>query len=244
MGAHADALNKQNETPLHIVTRQNRNEILRILLNYAKNLDVCSELFKRPFKSVMDEIHIDKLKMAIMLVRAGCDVNLGYNRDILNFGHNSTAQLITVNSNESPLRSLFRITKINFRFISNLLNSSTENFEINNGILPFHDDSPFRTYINLIEIIFCAGYRSNQNDSILYKESWLLGYLSGFASNTHEYHFKQILDSYFINSLNMCFSLQNLCKFKIRSLLNKPLNKSINALDIPVILKKFLDLEF
>ena len=265
MGAHVDAVNKQNETPLHIVTRQNRIEILQILLSRAKNIDVCSHFNKRtPFKSLMEDMHIDKLNMAIMLVRAGCNVNLSYNRmalscyDTLSFNSiyhalsqpNYSEMFIIVNSSESPFKNLFKITKINFKFASSLLNA-VELFEnddmqsFNSGVLPFDEFSPFRSYVNLIEIIFRAGYRANLSDSQLYRDSWLFNYLSGFEikPNSLECKAKQVLDYYFLLNFNKPFSLQNLCKFKLRLALNKPISKSIQLLDIPAGLKTFLNLD-
>ena len=141
-GAQVDALNHHNETPLHIVTRQNRFEILRTLLTYATRLDICSYFNKRtPFKNLMDDIQIDKLGMGIMLVRAGCNVNLGYNE--FNFScldtyrasvnsiyrsltHGSYSQTFNViNAHESPFRYLFRISKANFKFVNSGQNDAT-----------------------------------------------------------------------------------------------------------------------
>lgn len=231
MGANCDALNRQNETPLHIITRQNRIEILKVILSHAKNLDVCSNYSKRtPFKNLMDEIQIDKLKMAIMFVRAGCDVNLDY-------------QSIS-NVNESPFKFLFKISKNNFKFIT-FLRGGIDGMGSFASNLPIDENSHFRFYINLIDLIFRAGYRSKLNDCILYRDSWVFSYLSGFiqSPSSHEFKAKQILDHYFIFNFNKPFTLQNLCKFTIRSMIQKPINKSIDRLDIPQHLKIFCNLD-
>jgi hypothetical protein len=242
IGANVDALNYQNETPLHIVTRQNRIEMLRILLNHAKNLNICSLVHNRtPFKSIMDDIQIDKLNMAILLVRAGCNVNLSYNQTYSNCVEaiNDSQSFVALNTNESPFRHLFKIPKYNFKYANNVRNDSL--MEI--GILSFDENSSLRSLVNLIEIIFRAGYLVNCNDSLIYKESWLFSYLNQFEINSMEFKAKQILDHYFLFNVNNPSSLQNLCKFKTRSLLNKPLDKSIQGLDIPVNLKTFLNLD-
>ena len=252
MGANVDALNTQNETPLHIVTRQSRMEILKILLKHAKNLNVCSKFNKRtPFKSIMEDIQIDKLNMAIMLVKAGCDVNLGY-RQMNTFSAGkfynlftqplSSQTFITINTSDSPFRNLFKISKNNFKLVNSQQN---DGFLEEEDILLFDEYSAFRSLINLIEIIFRAGYIVNPNDSVIYKESWVCGYLTEFQNKTNslEYKAKQVLDYYFLYNIHKPWSLQNLCKFKTRSLLKKPINSSIQVLDIPVSLKNFLNLD-
>ena len=117
-------------------------------------------------------------------------------------------------------------------------------------ILPFGEHSPFRYYINLIELIFRAGYRANLNDSLAYRDSWLHNYLGSFAESSSLYaspyclenKAKQVLDYYFFTSLHNPDTLVNLCKYKMRARLCKPIGRAIQLLDIPQHLKSLLNL--
>jgi ankyrin repeat protein len=254
-GANVDALNDDNETPLHIVTRQNRIEILNTLLLYAKKLDVCSSLTKRtPFKNLMDNIQIDKIEMAIGIIKAGCNVNLSFNQFSFTCANviqqTSTSIIIRnqteysqtfslINSKESPFKVLFKINKSKFRFYEKLNQNQAQ---INDEIMfdfSLSNNSAFRAMLVLVDLIFKAGYRINQNDTAIYKDSWLFNFLS-----MHDLKTKALFDYYFIENLNKPSSLVNLCRARIRSCLVKPIFNSIALLHIPIELKSFLNLEF
>lgn len=255
-GANVDALNGDKETPLHIVTRQNRIEILNTLLLHAKQLDICSSLTKRtPFKNLMDNIQIDKLEMAICLIKAGCNVNLSYNQFSFTctnvYQQTNTSIVIRnqteysqtfslINSKESPFKWLFKINKNKFKFYEKLSQTANTANSIE-GVFDYNlsNNSAFRAMLMLVDLIFKAGYRINQNDMLIYKESWVYGYLS-----THDLKTKALFDYYFVENLNKPSLLVNLCRARIRSCLVKPIFNSISLLHIPIELKSFLNLEF
>jgi ankyrin repeat protein len=232
-GAKVDIVNKDNETPLHIVTRQNKIETLDFLLEHAKEIDICSNFGQTPFKNVIEKIQIEKLPLGISMIKAGCDVNKKFNN------------INDEQPNESPFVYLFKLSKSKFKFYQ-LIHLSDENGNINNDnnnnnyiILSEIESTPIRLYIRLIELILLAGYRLTFDDYKLYDHSWLSAYLK----NTDIVK-KNYLDQLFLSSgLRSSRKLVDLCRIKVRKLLRKPLNTSIDFLQIPIQLKSYLNLD-
>ena len=77
-GADVDALNNERETPLHVAARRSRFEIIETLLRHSTQLDCVSSYQNTPFKNLLENLHVEKLRMAIALVKYGCDVNKSF----------------------------------------------------------------------------------------------------------------------------------------------------------------------
>lgn len=57
---------------------------MRLLLEYSKNIDVCSSsACTTPFRFLLENLTRNRLRMAIDILRAGADVNLSFRRDLL-----------------------------------------------------------------------------------------------------------------------------------------------------------------
>lgn len=216
-GANPDAINNDNETPLHIVLKHNNLETLQSLLKVVRNLDECSYFgTKTPFKYLMENLSVDKLRMGICLVKAGCDVNKGFSGEKI--------EVIYYNSVfDSPFSYIFKLQKNKFKFYQQL------NY--------FTESTGISLMVNLIYTILQAGYRVRESDLRMYKESWLYGYLDLIDEDN-----KDLLEDLFKAGMNKP-NLAALCRVRIRGLLRKPMEDSIAQLNIPKLLKSFLNLD-
>lgn len=211
-GADPDGVNNDQETPLHIAVRHGHKDILETLLKTSKNLDQTSIFGGRTaFKCLMENLSIEKIKMAIDLIRAGCDVNKGFSGVIEDRGYDIYI--------DSPFEYIFKLSKNKFRFV----------FQINQfGNLDCKNESGMsqiglRIVVRLVSLLIKSGYKISKSDILLYTNSWLKEYL-----DQHDVKFSRML------------SLEDLCRVRIRGLINKPLDKNVDCLDVPDNLRNFL----
>jgi ankyrin repeat protein len=236
-GADVDALNDDRETPLHIIARHSRVEIMQLVLKYATNLDQSSIYGnKTAFKTLIEIGQVEKLKMAICLIKAGCDVNKSFNKVInsLNLSTNDDEpqfRSIFAMMNDSPFDNLFRISRTRMKFYQ-----QTHAKEINEN----RYEDPIYIVVSLMELLLKAGYKVSASDYKFYKESWICANIKSVDAE------REInLDNLFKFYLNRPASLKDLCKFKVRSLMKKPVEQSIEDLcDFPKQLKSYLNLEY
>ncbi|CAF0804567.1 unnamed protein product [Brachionus calyciflorus] len=211
-GADPNMINNDQETPLHIAIRHNQPEILKTLLKITKNLDQGSIYNCRTaFKCLMETLSIEKIKMACDLVRSGCDVNKSFTSQVYHRGYEVYV--------DSPFEYIFRMAKSKFRFVQQINLFGEFDMGDEYGL----SCTALSLIINLISLIVKAGYRIMRNDLNLYENSWL----------------KEYLDRYGIRFKSVC-SLCDLSRLKIRECLKKPLDESIEFLDLPENLKMFL----
>lgn len=211
-GADPDSTNNDQETPLHIAIRHGHKDILETLLKKSKNLDQASIYGGRTaFKCLIENLSVDKIKMAIDIIRAGCDVNKGFSGVKEDRGYDIFV--------ESPFEYIFKLTKNKFRFAHQInlfgnLDSKNESGLSQIGI---------KQMVILVSMLIKSGYKLNKNDMSLYESSWL----------------KEYLDHHGI-VFNGFLSLADLCRVRIRCLLKKPLDNNVDNLDLPTNLKNFL----
>ncbi|RNA19613.1 ankyrin repeat [Brachionus plicatilis] len=211
-GADPDDINNDLETPLHIAIRHGQKDILQTLLKSSKNLDQTSICGGRTaFKYLMENLTVEKLKMAIELIRAGCDVNKGFSGSIENRGYDITI--------DSPFENIFKLTKSKFRFVHQISLFGEFDRKDESGL----SQIGIRFLVRLVHLLIKTGYKLNKNDVFLYENSWMKDYLVENGVN-----FSQMI------------SLADLCRVRIRSIASKPLDKSIDSLDVPDSLKNFL----
>lgn len=229
-GANPDALNNENETPLHIVIRHNRCEILQTLLSVCKSLDQCSLFGNRTaFKYLIENLTVDKIKMALLLIKAGCDVNKSFSGTTIN---TENIRLVFLHSHfDSPFEFIFRLSKSKFKFYQQMsyfgAPSQNQEDQLSNAAIGL--------LVNLVVLVIEAGYRISLADYKLFQDSWLFNHLATNDLNTFNY-----VNSIFLSCLNGPNSLANLCRIRIRSILNKPIETSISMLNIPKQLKSFI----
>jgi ankyrin repeat protein len=231
-GANADAVNNNNETPLHLAAQDSNVIIVKTLLNRARSLDQCTRFEnKTVFRLLVEQADVFKIKMAMCVVKAGCDVNMSFNTEnACNFSSSSSNITILSNHNhrniwhDSPFDYLFKMPRVNFK--------KEDNIE------QVDDKDSIYLLINFIELVLRAGFKLSPSDYEHFKASWL-----------HEYLKEQDpvglrnLDSLFTMCSTRPARLLDMCKFKIRQRLVKPLFPSIDKLNIPLDLKEFLFLE-
>ena len=230
-GANVDAINEANETPLHIASRYGDFETFETLLLHAKNLDQCTVSGNiTVFKILIESMNIEKLKMAVSLIKAGCDVNKSFNK--IRFD-----RVIQQNSTDQPYRILFNLA--NDSPFDHLLKAPRSLSLRNNG----PEKNNFQSLISkLVELTLKAGYKVNENDYNLFKQSWLLNDMSQNEENVRTL---KVLDNLFCVSIKKPLDLASLCKLRLRNLLQKPLDQGFQALNniLPKELLLFLSLE-
>ena len=177
--------------------------MIKLLLEYAKNLNTMSVFNYTPLKYILENLQPTKAAIAIKLIQCGSDCNIIKFNNITNLrGHTSNSQ--NVNDELTCLEYIFKIYENNFKI--------TQEFKI---------------LIELIEVIINSGYKLNFN------EMNILKVLPIFNHNSTQ---RLVFMDYY-KSPNL---LANICRIKIRSLLNKPYLNSIQSLNIPLFLKDFL----
>lgn len=76
-GANVDDVNDENESVIYVACLHNRHQALELLLDHAKQLDIFSMSDEKPaFRYLVENLTPVKLKMALSLLKAGCDVSM------------------------------------------------------------------------------------------------------------------------------------------------------------------------
>jgi ankyrin repeat protein len=240
-GACVDALNDNHETALHIACRMKRFEVLKVLVEHARHVDVLTlSNSKTPLFTLIENIDVDCIEMAIYLIKAGADVEKlkEPTKRLSRF-----ANLIQI-LNQSPFFYIFKIKKAKFIFHQQQSKhlKAKSNIKFMRRDLVYDIDSPtssLRTYLILIELVIKAGYQPKQMDYQFFRNSWLYNY-----TNKYDIELKRSLENLFLmNGLNSPRSLIDQCRIRMRLLLAKPIRKSIDSLCIPNLLKNFLQFE-
>jgi hypothetical protein len=210
-GACIDTLNHDQETALHIASKQNRTEICEILLQYSKLLNKKSLYGKTPLKNLLDiNLQPSKLSLATLLIQSGCEINdLKFTIAELNSNLRQNSSVL-VNNQLTCLEYLMQICESTFK---------TPHGQI--------------MLIKFIVLLFDSGYKFdfNRDFNLVKSVKWL------FNSSKTESMRKCLLFR-----MRRPESLANLCRFEIRSALKKPITDSIETLQIPFVLKDFLNL--
>jgi ankyrin repeat protein len=264
-GADVDATNDENETALHICARQGRLDVLPSLLCHAKRLDQVALYGNTPLKNLIENVDMaDKLEMAVVMIKAGCDVYKSFDA-------------IKSPSSSSPLDYLLRLPQSQRRIVDEQQQQhqhqhSTENDDHDEEMLvdfvyneldefmliesspatsaqhtQTHNNShsistkvSINGLVRLIECLIKAGYEPTESDVKRYKENfWTTNEQQ--LNNTEA---KRRMDELILQGgARMPRLLTDLCRKKLRACLAKPIVSSLNLLSIPISLKSFICLE-
>jgi hypothetical protein len=141
--ANIDLLNNDNETSLHISCKQYRVDMIKLLLEYAIDLNKISNFNYTPLKYLIENLQPNRVSAAVGLIQCGADCNL------IMFENLSTTNNNNNNSQNSD-NSLSGFTCLEYIF---------KNYENN-----FKIKTDFKILIELIEIILNSGYKMNLNE--------------------------------------------------------------------------------
>ncbi len=147
--ACVDLLNNDNETALHISCKQNRADMIKSLIEYAKELNKISNFDYTPLKYLIENIQPNKISTIISLIQCGADCNLIRFNNSSRFNQNNNNndnQTESFNENITCLDYLFKIYENSFK-----------------------SNSDFKVLIEILELIINSGYKLSLNDFNIFK---------------------------------------------------------------------------
>lgn len=199
--------------------------MFNVLLKHAHRLDVYSmKDYATPIRMLLDKLNKEKLIMALDLVKAGCELNRSFNRNV--FEVSDFACPFETTCEVSPFKLLFETASSRFNFKESITDDQSNRM-------------PFDLYIDLIHLILKSDIKLNKNDYETWKKSWVCEHLRTNKPNLAIY-----IETRLFKGLTRPGPLINLCRSRVRSALQKPLEKSIRNLNVSNHLKYFLSLEF
>jgi hypothetical protein len=234
-GANVDAINDQNETALHIATGLNQINLVETLLAKATKIDLISKSDETPLKNVFKMFQREKLEILKKLILAGCDIRA------LNRGYQSSNQYTLMLSEVKSVSTSAMPPSLgssSFAYIRRQSNDQSRSksrlpfwniFRLKAEEMPNAD-----SLLDLAKLLLAAGYKPTIKEVKLFKK-W---------SSSKTLDVKQTVDRLLNESCCEPSRLTSLARLKIRNYLKKPINNSIQALDIPLDLKQFLQFKF
>lgn len=240
-GADADACNDQNETPLHTACRNYEPRVLRVLLKYAKRLDIYSiSDLATPLRHLVENLSRTQLKMACAVLQAGADPNVSFNQEFTGF--ETVVNIRSLIGQDSAFDFLLRVPRHRFEF--NIKHNDTTDTRFlsdeqnSNRSLNSPPPISIQRFLNFIQMMIKSGYRLTPREARLFRESWLREYLVSTSPSYTAY-----MDNFFTIGLTKPATLKDLSRIAVRRHLHKPLRQSVRVLDIPTQLKVFLNLD-
>ena len=242
-GARVDALNHDNETPLHIATRQENAQVVDALLAFATRhtLDTISSNGggsggATAFRSLVSPVlHICKMDMAASMIRHGCDVSKSFEK------LSSPLGALVEQVSRKQLK-FFRAIQKQHRQQPHL---RTHRFFLRQRHPLLYQKKPlFAHYIRLVELVLASGsYRPTHEDYAKFVHSSLYRYMG--ATPTLLACRARLVELVRERGLCSPAPLVHLCRTRVRSLLVavKPLHAAIDTLHIPQTLKAYLRLD-
>lgn len=209
---------------MHIACKQNRHDMIKILINYSKlSFNKISRLKYTPLKYIIESIDPDRIDIAVKLIQAGSDVNLIKFKSIQtnNVTNNGDTN---ANGDNNDARQLQQGSQLNaFNEQISCLEHLFKNYETK-----FKEQNEQKLLIDFIDVMLNSGYKVNTNEINMIKTVNLF-------SNVFNNRRLKLLER-----LKTPNSLASICRVHIRNSLRKPLHDSIQTLVIPTLLKEFL----
>lgn len=232
----------RGDTPLHIAVSNCGDQVVERLIERGAHVDALNEDNETPLY-VMASRHSSYKKFQSLLRHA---VNL----DAESIKEHRTAFKVLIESKQIEKLDVAACLilagcDVNKSFHRSALNTDTafqhllkiprNRFKFFQQLHKNYSDDPILLLVGLLCLVLKAGHKVTEHDVRLYKQSWLRSYL-----NSRYPKMLVNLDNLFDTYSTQPVSLINLCKFRIRQLLKKPLNASIPSLRLPKDLEELL----